>query len=680
MAERQNASSKVGRDIGPIPPVFNQDRRDSCERDFKLFCESYFPDLFKLEWSNNHLIVITRIETAVLNGGLFCMAMPRASGKTTLSLTACLWATLYGHRQFTVLIGSTEKQSDKLLKALKTSLRGNELLFDDFPEACYPIRRLHGQASKCTGQLCQGEPTHMGWTAKSLIMPATPGSKSSNGVVEVAGITGEIRGNLFMRHDGIIVRPDLVIIDDPQTDESARSVTQCETREDIIFGAILNLAGPGEKIAGIMPCTVIQPGDLAERCLDTKIHPEWHGFRTQMVNAFPTNEKMWEEYARIRAEDMQDGGDGALATEFYRKNRELMDAGAELTWPARFNHDELSALQHAINIKLRNEAKFYAEFQNDPVISHSGDVRHLTPEEIMGKLSNRAKGVVPLGADVLTMFVDVHDKLIYWMVCGWSRTEFNGWIVDYGTTPEQAISYFTMRQTTHTLQTLMPQAGLEGAIYAGIDAVVNTKAGHEWMREDGISMRIGRIFVDAGYQTDLVHQLCRQNPHAAILMPARGLGIKAGSKPMNEYKKLWGETLNQAYHWWVPKPNGRLLRTIRGDVNWWKTFVRNRLAAATGDQGCLSLFGSKGYEHKLLADHLTAETAVRTIGLGRPVEEWTCQPGRDNHWLDCLVGCAIGASTLETKLFVADGLGPINVQKRVKLSELQARKRQDNGR
>jgi len=52
------------------------------------------------------------------------------------------------------------------------------------------------------------------------------------------------------------VRPALVVLDDPQTDESARSLSQCANRESVLAGAVLGLAGPGKKISGIMPCTV----------------------------------------------------------------------------------------------------------------------------------------------------------------------------------------------------------------------------------------------------------------------------------------------------------------------------------------------------------------------------------------------------------------------------------------
>ncbi|MEO1984754.1 MAG: hypothetical protein ABGZ24_29910, partial [Fuerstiella sp.] len=87
----------------------------------------------------------------------------------------------------------------------------------------------------------------------------------------------------YKRADGKAVRPSLVVLDDPQTDESARSLSQCANREAILAGAVLGLAGPGKKISGIMPCTVIRPDDMADNILDRDKHPEWNGERTKMV-------------------------------------------------------------------------------------------------------------------------------------------------------------------------------------------------------------------------------------------------------------------------------------------------------------------------------------------------------------------------------------------------------------
>jgi len=74
----------------------------------------------------------------------------------------------------------------------------------------------------------------------------------------------------------------------------------------------------------------------------------------------------------------------------------------------------------------------------------------------------------------------------------------------------------------------------------------------------------------------------------------------------------------------------------------------------------------------MLADHLTSELRVNVTAKGRSVDEWRLRsPGRDNHWLDCLVGCAVGASMLGVSLQEASAK-PVE-RKRVRFSELQAR-------
>jgi len=60
------------------------------------------------------------------------MAMPRGSGKTSLCETACLWAMLYGHRDFVALIGSDEEHAAQMLDSIKAELENNDRLLDDF--------------------------------------------------------------------------------------------------------------------------------------------------------------------------------------------------------------------------------------------------------------------------------------------------------------------------------------------------------------------------------------------------------------------------------------------------------------------------------------------------------------------------------------------------------------------
>ena len=216
IANRARLLSEAGRDIGTLPTITDPRRKSSAATNFRAFCEAYFRTVFTLRWSDDHLRVIATIERAVLHGGLFALAMPRGSGKTSLAECACLWAILYGHRDFVCLIGSDETHAADMLESLKTELETNDDLLGDFPEAVFPIHALDGIPHRAGGQLYRGERTHIGWTAKEIVLPTIPGSPASGAIIKVAGITGRIRGMKFKRPDGRAVRPSLVVLDDPR--------------------------------------------------------------------------------------------------------------------------------------------------------------------------------------------------------------------------------------------------------------------------------------------------------------------------------------------------------------------------------------------------------------------------------------------------------------------------------
>jgi hypothetical protein len=652
-ARARSASLSIeGRDIGDLPSVQDQERKARGIHDFQYFCESHFPQTFHLRWSQDHLKVIAKIEQAVLKGGLFALAMPRGSGKTTIAESACLWAILYGHRDFVALIGASEEHAEEMLDSIKTELDCNDLLLEDFPEAVHPIRCLEGIANRCAGQLYHGERTHVTWTAREIVLPTIPGSPASGAIIKVAGITGRIRGLKHKCVDGKTCRPSLVVLDDPQTDESARSVSQCAHRERLLAGAILGLAGPGKKISGIMPCTVINPGDIADNILNREKHPEWNGERTRMVYCFPTNDKFWIRYADIRGESLRQHGDLRDATAFYSENQQVMDEGAHIAWPERFNHDEVSAVQHAMNLKLQDEAAFCAEYQNEPLVATHIDEALLTADQVAGKLNGLNHGAVPIGVNHLTMFVDVQQDVLFYLVAAWEQ-DFTGYVIDYGTFPDQQRRYFTLRDARVTLAAVTRKAGVEGALYAGLETLVQKLLGRAWRRDDGAEMRIERCLIDAnwGSSTDLVYQFCRQNAFSAVLMPSHGRFVGASSYPFSEYRPKPGDRCG--LNWRIPAaPGRRAVRHVLFDTNFWKSFTHSRLKVAMGDRGCLSLFGHDPEAHRLLADHLTSEYPVKTEARGRSVDEWKLKVERpDNHWFDCMVGTAVAASMAGVNLF-----------------------------
>jgi len=694
----QAEMSKSGREIGELRPPKDPARRLKAQFNFQFFCETYFSETFNLEWSIDHLRVIEKIEQAVLWGGLFAMAMPRGSGKTSLCEIACLWAMLNGHHNFVCLIGASEAHAGEMLLSIQTEIESNELLDEDFNEVTRPIEALEGIANRANGQLYNGARTFITWTDSESVLPTvtlpdTPewkqwrnndgSSKASGAIIKVAGITGRIRGMKFKRRDGSSARPSLVILDDPQTDESSKSLSQCKTRERTLAGAVLGLAGPGKKISGIMPCTVIRPGDMADSILDRQKHPEWGGERTKLVYQFPghglddtareVTEKLWEQYAQIRADCLRDSRGIDDATKFYIENRELMDAGSKVAWPARKNPDEASALQNAMNLKFQNNEAFFAEYQNEPIPENEPDDQMLTPDEIARKLNGMARGSIPIGCTRLTSFIDIQGKLLFYTVVAWEEN-FTGYVIDYGAYPDQLRNHFSLRDAERTLQIEFKGSSQEATIYAGLEKLTEQLLKRSWNRDDGAEMKMDRCLIDAnwGESTDVVYQFCKQSEFSPILIPSHGRYVGASSIPYSEYKRKPGDRVG--HNWRIPTVQGkRAIRHVLFDTNFWKSFLHARLAVGMGGRGCLSLFGRNPHAHELISHHLTAEIRIKTEGRGRTVHEWKLPPhSPDNHWLDCLVGCAVAASMHGCVLSESSGpAAPRSGVRKMKLSELQ---------
>ena len=697
MAHRNKERNATARDIGDIPECANPERRDACRNDFKLFCETYYPLIYYFGWSNDHLEAIERIEKAVIEGEMFALAMPRGQGKTTMSETACQWAILYGHRRYVVLIGATQHESDKMLESIRTDFESNEELIADHPMALWPIKKLERVSQRAKGQTYHGKATHIGWKGSEMVMPTIDGSPCSGSVVVANGLTGAIRGKKHKTASGESLRPDSVVVDDPQTDESALSVQQCNDRERLLMGAVRGLAGPGKRMAGIMPCTIITPGDLADRMLDRKRHPEWHGKTTSLLRTLPINisdedakkngsPASWDAYGQIRDEAMREDRSPQAANDYYVKHREWLDEGAESSWPERFDEGDISAIQFAMNIYLTSKEVFFAEYQNQPMAREESVVK-LKAQEVATRVNGHDRLIVPTWAHTVTAMIDVQQDALYYCVAAWGDG-FGGAVIDYGTWPEQPTRNFTLKTVRRTIKDSTGEATLDSMLYKALGKLVGDLAGARYVGDDGSQHAISRLLIDAnwGESTDCVYQFCRQSPHSSLVTPSHGRGITASNVPLNDTKRKKGEKMG--HYWRVPPAKGARghIRHVMYDTNYWKSFIANGLSCAIGGHGAIMLYQGDHHHHQNFSEHMVAEYSVRTQGRGREVDEWKVKPQRpDNHWFDCLVGCAVGASMegigthRKAPTMVAPRQAPRQTRRSAQTAVAQSRQRNTGG-
>jgi len=341
-AQRNRAATRAAQDIFPIPEIVDYERRKTCGESFRLFCTTYFPGAFWRPWSADHLRVIAKIETAVREGGLFAFAMPRGSGKTALARCAALWAILYGYRPFVCMIAGSQDNARELLRPVRTFILEEPLLLEDFPEAVYPLRCLENSSKRQLQQHIAGKLTHVHWGQDKIVFPSIEGlsqghlpaalreeglevSPSAGSIIATTSLDSNLRGQQHTRPDRTIIRPSLVLLDDPQTRESAMSADQTRKRLNLVHGDVMGLAGPGESISALLTCTVMYEGDLADTLLDREKSPEWDSERTKLVYAWPAEEDLWNRYADIKRSKGRDA-----ATAFYAANRVAMDRGASV--------------------------------------------------------------------------------------------------------------------------------------------------------------------------------------------------------------------------------------------------------------------------------------------------------------------------------------------------------------
>lgn len=682
-AERKRNEERrtSGRNIGELPEIVDPARRESCSHNLELFLNTYIGEEL-LPFSDDHKRVIRRIEDAVFHGGRFCEAVYRGFGKTTISEGSAIWAALYGHKRFIVIVGANSQMGEDIMESIQGLLMSDQLL-EDFPEVCFPVIELAGITQRAHGQMYQGELTNIEWTKDEIKLPTMPDSISSGIVICARGIlSSKLRGMRKYNKDGTRMRPDYILIDDPQTEQSASNEVQVKKRLNVINKALLKSSSHQSRVSVVMPCTVIETNDLVDQLLDHNKNPSWQGERIPMVKQWADlHDEFWmQEYGETRTKyDPTIAGDQMRAhkeaNELYASRKEDADRGCVVSWDHCYDQDlEISSIQHAYNALIDDgEEVFASEYQNQPLLDDV-ESSQLSSDQVLEQMVDRERGTFSDSMHKLTAFVDVQKTCLYWMVCSWGKG-FSGHIIDYGVFPKQDMAYFELKTVRHTLQKQYPGAGLEGCWRAGMKELCNHLLERDYRRDDGALMRIDRLMIDAndGNAAQTIFDYVNESVHKSSIMPSRGRGVTAAQTPFGDYSKKRGDIIG--LNWRIPAVSGKSSsRYILADVNFWKSFVRSRMQTAVGDNGSISIYKhAASSRNQMLVSHFVSEYSIKTEGRGRTVDQWAMRPGTENHWFDCLIGCAIGASSEGIAL---DGSSSRKGKKpRVSFAELQAQAR-----
>ncbi|HWB36096.1 MAG TPA: LAGLIDADG family homing endonuclease [Rugosimonospora sp.] len=221
-------------------------------------------------------------------------------------LILVMWAAAHGHRRFAAAFADSTGQAETHLATFKGELDRNELLREDFPKLCEPARRRSGGTTADRQGMLH---TRAGFTF------AARGIDASNLGLKV----GE-------------TRPDLILFDDVEPDESSYSEHQARKRLTTITDAILPM---NLWAIVVLVGTVTMPGSV--------VH--------QLVRSLSETPEQWITDERFVAH--------------HYDPIVVRDDGTERSiWPAKWPLTFLNSIRHT--------RSYLKNFKNDPLGSDGG--------------------------------------------------------------------------------------------------------------------------------------------------------------------------------------------------------------------------------------------------------------------------------------------------------------------
>lgn len=631
-----NAKTAAAQELGTLPDVANPQRRERCAADNLLFAETYFSPTFYLPWAPYQRSMMDRFQDVILHGGRECHAVRRGGLKSTCARASTIWAAVNGHSRFPVLVGATDAKANEHRENFFALLASSQTLLDDYPELTPLLMkwRQPKRQFRLNERLLSVHPKD---DRGRIVFPDIHDAPSCECHIAPYSVNAtDVSGLSYVDRFGVTVRPDLIAFDDVQTPQSAKSPLMTDERENAVTKTFGGLAGLGEKLSMLMVCTVRDHGDLTMRFLDRNRHPDWLGKVYPSILRMPDRADLWDHYGTLLHQGETPAEGKAIAQAYYLANREAMDAGGVVAWEHDKLADEVSALQSLMTIRYLDAEFFRCEIQQEGHVPVNTSGLRLDAGTLTTRLSLVPRGEIPEKADYVTAFIDSSDQVLWWMVCAWQK-DFTGWVVDYGTWPDQGRSIFYKGDLPSRISDMLPgKAWEEAFVFA-----------HTHLEQLLLARfpRLDLILKDwsDGQQKPRIESQVMLSPDRNRIRPSKGSANKPGRRPVH----LWGDQVRSRHtrSHWVERREETPVH-VQFDANIWKSHLARRLMTTPGAPSALLLPGDDEREHRLLCEHLTAEQPKQIVYDGTPGVVWELIPGRDNDWFDCANGNGVAASML----------------------------------
>ncbi|HEX8114915.1 MAG TPA: hypothetical protein VF516_44600, partial [Kofleriaceae bacterium] len=271
------------------------------------------------------------IKDTGLRGWRHSFASPRNSAKSTTWYTLVpIWAGAHGHVKFLASFADSGTQAEMHLQTFRTEAQHNRLLRNDFPDLCTAIRKPTGRTVADNEGQYQSKSGFV-WVARG-IDTSTLGMKVGDR------------------------RPDVIILDDIEKDESNYSPLEVEKRRKTLIDAILPL---NERAKVVLVGTVTRPGSINHQLV-----------KVALSEVDPASEE---------GEALSWIGDERIKPHYYAPILERSDGSRRSIWPAKWSLEYLESIEHT-----RNYAKNFANnprAESGPFWS-GADIRYSRPVNV----------------------------------------------------------------------------------------------------------------------------------------------------------------------------------------------------------------------------------------------------------------------------------------------------------
>ena len=633
--------------------------RESCRLDLAKFGWTYCRNLLNHQPSEAMVRgFILPLQNVILYGGMNIVQQPRGIGKTTWMKIAMIWAVVYGHKRFVMTVAATRDHAKSINEQILRTFESSDALSRDFPALVAPIRALAGNWRKASTQKFEGRPTRMVNSDGYIVLPTIyrtgtdlPVEVGAGAVFYTAGIHGAVRG-IGVENQ----RPDIVLLDDPQTREEAESAAGSDKLERLIEGDIQGNFGQTDVRSMVMAITPIRPGDIASRFSDRRLHPTWGSSKqpyiTERSDGF---DALFQGYRQAYADDvaaqraLAARGEAptpdvawAASTRFYVENREAF-AGTVVVDPLNFNRFELDAVHHILNVRAsyRDQSLFEAELQMDVAGESGGDA--LDPDEVAARVNGYRRGILPPGTFDCTAFIDVNTAAkagLRWQVQAFGPDGRTA-LVERGMFPEDGSALVPPHADPATKHDLIKRG-----IWTVVRKIVQLQLRHP----NGTRVFPVALGVDAGYAPDAVHEAVAEIANNVVL---HGMDLfctlgRSWSQYMNFRKADEREVVSKDHVYAgvsLKRVNGKVYarKYLGVHADFWREVAQKALRGDVGSAGTMSLFGTSSSMHRDWANEVCYEVLMRTYREERKpfrmAWEWSNTNPGHNHAMDCTYNC-----------------------------------------